>query len=239
MIAEIHGKMTDSNLDRNQRLEDELTGNVFGTLRYMPYSKGLKQILECVKGDKEEKIKEALDKVCNDCPDVEFWDKKSWGEVDVHIETSDLSINVEVKYNSPESGDDQLQKYSENIGNDWGKGKKCILLILAKVGEAQKIYNTKIENNQIDSSVEFGYICWEDVYDRLLKIKEDENSQYSKYEMLMIEDTIAFLEERGLDGFRGFGIAEKIKRLDFFDFQFALWDCDIVVNKEDLYYEFK
>ncbi|WP_219620159.1 hypothetical protein [Bacillus canaveralius] len=45
MIAEIHNKIskTDSNL--SDRLEDQLTGDFFGTIRYLPFDMALKQVL--------------------------------------------------------------------------------------------------------------------------------------------------------------------------------------------------
>ena len=42
MIAEIHHKVFSN-------LEDELTGNFFGTMRYIPFQRGMKQIyMKCI-----------------------------------------------------------------------------------------------------------------------------------------------------------------------------------------------
>ncbi|MEK4246582.1 hypothetical protein MKZ20_14770 [Psychrobacillus sp. FSL K6-2684] len=40
MIAEIRGKISRSGSNLTERLEDNLTGNVFGALRYLPYERG-------------------------------------------------------------------------------------------------------------------------------------------------------------------------------------------------------
>lgn len=45
MIGEIKGKISSTGSNLNDRLEDDLTGNVFGNLRYMSFNHGLKQIL--------------------------------------------------------------------------------------------------------------------------------------------------------------------------------------------------
>ena len=45
MIAELHGKISSRGTNLKETLEDNLTGNVFGSLRYIPFSKGIKHIL--------------------------------------------------------------------------------------------------------------------------------------------------------------------------------------------------
>ena len=45
MIAEIHGKISSSGSNLSDRMEDKLTGNFFGNLRYLPYEKGFKLLL--------------------------------------------------------------------------------------------------------------------------------------------------------------------------------------------------
>lgn len=41
MIAELHNKISSNSSVNYERSEDELTGNFFGTLRYMPFNKGM------------------------------------------------------------------------------------------------------------------------------------------------------------------------------------------------------
>ena len=54
MIAEIHHKLTTS-------LEDELTGNFFGTMRYLPFSRGLNQIFKSCAVSQDSSVKQILD----------------------------------------------------------------------------------------------------------------------------------------------------------------------------------
>lgn len=46
MIAEIKGKVNKQNTNLTELIEDELTGNFFGNMRYIPFTKGLKKILK-------------------------------------------------------------------------------------------------------------------------------------------------------------------------------------------------
>ena len=46
MIAEISGKVNRQNTNLSELSEDELTGNFFGSLRYIPFDKGMKNILK-------------------------------------------------------------------------------------------------------------------------------------------------------------------------------------------------
>jgi len=46
MIAEIHGKLSSTGSNLSDRLEDQLTGDVFGTLRYIDNLVGLFPVLQ-------------------------------------------------------------------------------------------------------------------------------------------------------------------------------------------------
>lgn len=45
MIAEIKGKLWQTGHNLNESLEDNLTGNFFGALRYIPFDLALRKIL--------------------------------------------------------------------------------------------------------------------------------------------------------------------------------------------------
>jgi len=53
MIAEINGKLNGSRFNYIERSEDQLTGNFFGSLRYLPYKIGLGYILNRTYFDKD------------------------------------------------------------------------------------------------------------------------------------------------------------------------------------------
>jgi hypothetical protein len=58
MLVEIHNKMSERGRRGIEQSEDELTGNVFGSLRYLPFESGLKQVL--LKARPEGDISEAI-----------------------------------------------------------------------------------------------------------------------------------------------------------------------------------
>ena len=65
MIAELKGKISSRGTNLTETLEDNLTGNFFGSLRYIPFSKGIKKILI-----------EAIGEEYFDEDEVEEWQKK-------------------------------------------------------------------------------------------------------------------------------------------------------------------
>lgn len=51
VIAELFGKISSSGSNLTDRLEDNLTGDVFGVLRYLPFHSGMAQILSAARID--------------------------------------------------------------------------------------------------------------------------------------------------------------------------------------------
>ncbi|MEX6702304.1 hypothetical protein ABS315_22335 [Peribacillus frigoritolerans] len=45
MLAEIHNKISQTGNNLSNRLEDKLTGDFFGAVRYLPFEIGLKHVL--------------------------------------------------------------------------------------------------------------------------------------------------------------------------------------------------
>lgn len=126
MIAEIYHKFTTS-------LEDELTGNFFGTLRYLPFNRGLNQILKNYAVSEDPEVKKILTGIMDDDFDIEFWKRSEDGmvEIDGYIPLSNVGIGIEVKYQSGLSGENQLEKEAKVILNEWCKNKDKILLFVA------------------------------------------------------------------------------------------------------------
>jgi len=125
MIAEIHNKISNTYSNLTEKLEDQLTGNVFGSLRYLPLEIGLIPLInECYSDNLDE-----INKFINDSnkTDYKFWYKSSkYGEIDLIIEffkKEELCgvIGIEVKYLSSISSDQD-----EFCGDDKEQDKKCI-----------------------------------------------------------------------------------------------------------------
>jgi hypothetical protein len=111
MLAEIHGKISSTGSNLSDRLEDQLTGDIFGTLRYIDAQAGLLPFLAssyCLTNVGQRvhpnfsnaKIKQ-----------IRFWPWIVEAEPDVLIELAEdgdqgLVILIEAKYFSPLSSDD-------------------------------------------------------------------------------------------------------------------------------------
>ncbi len=82
MIAEIKGKLSQTGYNLNESLEDNLTGNFFGALRYIPFDLALRNIL--VAGVYPSKVGDLIGKISADfwSDKIEFWPKADEGEID-------------------------------------------------------------------------------------------------------------------------------------------------------------
>lgn len=222
MIAEIYGKIRQNNSNLSEISEDELTGNFFGQLRYIPFNEGLKTILENAifpptVGDLIGNVNVGF---WND--KIEFWPYHSEGELDVYIEFDNLTIGVEVKYMSGLSSDDdvdysivdekenieksrnQLQRESRIIAHR-AKDKTKILLLVGDALSCVDIY-TNINQRKLLSGSElcFGYATWQSILGELRKLKPD-----NKYSSLIISDLVSLLERKGFDKFNSMELEMK------------------------------
>ncbi|WP_415344735.1 hypothetical protein [Clostridium perfringens] len=155
MIAELYGKISSKGTNLSESLEDNLTGDFFGTLRYIPFSKGIKPIL--LKVIEEENFDEYETEEWAE--NIEFWPYHKEGELDSIINLNLVTIGIEVKYKSGLSSDDEVANYNEKIEKNNNqeesnnqlaresrivseiakeKGKKPILLFIAKKIKVKK-----------------------------------------------------------------------------------------------------
>ena len=165
MIAEIHRKLGKSGSKLNDRLEDQLTGDFFGSLRYLPFDMGIKPILQnCVF---PLHLLECLNGVQVDYWDeyMSFWNDCKWNrtEPDAVINLGEIVILIEVKLYSGLSSDDDVDSIPETIiqsqeevfesSNQLGResrlliskfpnAKKRVLLLLAPEMLATKIFES-------------------------------------------------------------------------------------------------
>ena len=257
MIAEIKGKISSTGSNLNDRLEDNLTGNIFGTLRYMSFEKGLKKIL--LEGISPKNSK-AIDIIKNIHVEqwgsnISFWPYDKEGEIDVLLEFDNCIIGIEVKYLSGISSDDgitneinlsenesiqQLARESRIISKKAGNREK-ILIFIADQQSCIDVYNDVCKRNIIKGDVNLVYISWQQILDTLQHLNTD-----NEYEKLMINDLIDLLVRKGFEQFKDFLIEEPVINDKYFNFG----NIKTVINKEyidflqkeyirgDLYYEF-
>ena len=206
MIAELRGKIENN-------LEDELTGNFFGTLRYSGFEKILQPLfVKCIRpiefADKIKMIRSGYwaDKIY-------FWQYDSPAEIDVLLDFDEILIGVEVKYQSGLSGDDQLEREAE-ILNQKANGREKILILLAPESKCHEIVTkTRRRNIFNEFGVNLCSISWEDVSDELTKLR------LKDYDALIADDLIKLLRLKGFESFRSFEFDMELNNAkDFWTF---------------------
>ena len=198
MIAEIYHKFSTD-------LEDVLTGDFFGAMRYMPFNRGLNQIFKNYAVSEDPQVTHILSNAADDDFNFEFWKRSENGlvEIDGFIPLTSVEIGIEVKYRSGLSGGDQLEKEAQVL-DEWCNGKEKLLILIGEAEEAKAIY---IENKdkRVFRDVDLAYLSWQDI---LLGL--DQVLISSSYEKKMIEDLKTLLREKGFVSFEGFSIDQPV-----------------------------
>lgn len=198
MIAEIYHKFSTD-------LEDVLTGDFFGVMRYMPFNRGLNQIFKNYAVSEDPQVTHILSNAADDDFNFEFWKRSENGlvEIDGFIPLTSVGIGIEVKYRSGLSGGDQLEKEAQVL-DEWCNGKEKLLILIGEAEEAKAIY---IENKdkRVFRDVHLAYLSWQDI---LLGL--DQVLISSSYEKKMIEDLKTLLREKGFVSFEGFSIDQPV-----------------------------
>ncbi len=192
MIAELHGKL-------ENHMEDELTGNFFGTIRYVDAEKIFRPLFEkCIRptnfADAAKKIEDGwwADK-------IKFWPHDTLGEIDVLLNFDKILIGVEVKYQSGESGTNQLDREADILQRKAGDKDK-ILILLAPESRCLDVVTPARQKIIFDKfGVRLGYVAWEDIFDELKNFQA-----HSPLEKLIVDDLTKLLTRKGFDRFRSF-----------------------------------
>ena len=224
MVEEFYGKISRSGSNLSDSLEDKLTGDFFGTLRYMDFCDGLQPILCGALRKSEKQQAESQDVIqlienvnCTNIKDeehIKFWPKHDLGELDVLLEFDNCYIGIEVKFQSGLSSDDQLIREA-NILCDLPKDKKKILLFIAKHESCISVYR-KYKKDISKHGVHFVFASWEDILQSMKDILNGgKGSKYTFGQKLMISDLMRLLIRKDFDTFLSMtnGIADKLGQL--------------------------
>ena len=211
MLAELHGKL-------ENHMEDELTGNVFGTLRYTAFNKILKPLLKVCIRPKE--IAAVIDKInCEFFGDkIKFWSYDKMGELDLLMTFDEVIIGVEVKFLSELSGDDQLEREAEIVERK-AYDREKILLFLAPESTCLEIVTADYRKKILDEyGVQLCYIAWEDFLDALKILGND--AALNPYEKIIVDDLIKLLTLKEFARFRTFNLGDvaEISVDEYFNF---------------------
>lgn len=252
MIAEIKGKVNRQNTNLTELGEDELTGNFFGSMRYIPFNKGLKKILK--NAIRPVELQSMIDEVDSYYWDdnIFLWDRvkenENITELDVRMDFSSIIIGIEVKYRSGLSSEDKRDDECISAENSFnqlsrearvlrlvGSDKKKLLLLLADDLACAKT----IQGIKVIDGVQLGYLSWQEVLIQLRGLTE-----LNDFEQLVVADIMALLERKGFVRFSDFemGIPD-VSNKDYWHFKSPkiMYQFSFGADKfvEDKYYEFR
>ena len=223
MVEEFYGKISRSGSNLSDSLEDKLTGDFFGTLRYMDFCDGLQPILcgALRKSEKQQAESQAASQLienvnCTNIKDeehIKFWPKHDLGELDVLLDFDNCCIGIEVKFQSGLSSDDQLIREAE-ILCDLAKDKAKILLFIAGHESCVSVYREY--KDDIGKDVCFVFVSWEDILQSMKDLLSGgKGSKYTFGQRLMISDLVRLLTRKSFDTFLSMtnGISDRPDQL--------------------------
>lgn len=222
MIAEIHNKISKTGSNLSERLEDQLTGDFFGAIRYLPFEAALQHVLTAVRFetiDQESEWRESVQSTKGFDYEIEFWVRHAEGEIDLIIHLPDAVIGIEVKYYSGLSSDDeeteevvspeesinQLARYSRLL-QELKQGKPAYLIFLAPLNILMPVQRDMRTRAIIAKNIELGFLTWQNVLEHLQSI---ELQDLGMGQRRIIQDLIGLLLRKGFERFRGFRSVSK------------------------------
>ena len=253
MIAEIYGKISSTGSNLSDRLEDKLTGDIFGTLRYLPFDLGIGPILSA---SHSLELSEMMAENASPTYKMFFWPYHPDGELDVRIDLDNAIIGIEVKYQSSLSTEDeadyssaggegvdkvsvnQLSRESRIVREVAGPNKKAFLILVAGDKDCADKISDVTGRNLIEDSVELAYISWQEIM-LMLERQQSDNPLYT----CILEDMVALLRKKGFERFCGFTYPVPDIHVDgYFSYQSRL-DYSIQLPEKvtvdcGVYYEF-
>lgn len=238
----------------SDRLEDQLTGDFFGAMRYIPFAQGVQKVLgeayPSAVGRALAELKAAEE------PQYCFWRNYSLDggrvEPDVVIELPDAVICIEVKFNSGLSSDDedsegeilfeesrnQLCREARAIANfSLYRKKRKFLVFVAREDACSAVLGRL--SGKLDGLDGFAVLPWTAVAEKIDEIKKCTMG----CEKLIFDDVSALLHKKGFEQFRRFetdlpSIDEELA----FDFGTVFESFDFgqqTAIREEQYYEFR
>ena len=257
MIAEIHNKISASGSNLNDRREDLLTGDVFGSLRYLPFEVGYLPVLSRVtfrSAVDQQRWNETISLYNCENADINFWEHLGQGEIDVVMSGPQRSIvGFEVKYLSWLSSDDdvsnedtteslenyetsinQLATYARSLAE---RSNNCFLILVAPRDKGSYIVDDVTRRRIVNESVPLGLLLWESVYEVCLVGKDISTNHCERH---LFQDLVALLEKRNLQTFTGWGIQQIVTNASYqFQPTDVAFDWESEKVKGDLCYVFE
>lgn len=198
--------------------EDPLTSTVFGILKWKLFAPELKAFLEHSRSyraaRKHLEVGNSLARVTK----YRFWHRFSNNkEIDLIIETQQLVIGIEVKYDSKE-GANQVTNYLHGLAKDF-PGKEHVLVFLTRE-ERPRLNDEDV--TLADREHIYG-LSWF----HLSEVLTQSLHNSPEYKKDLIVDLLEYLEKRGLFKFLGFEVDIVVLLNQFFREYDFLWDCSV------------
>ncbi len=215
MIEEIYKKIFHNE-------EDELTGDFFGILKYIPFQEGLGKILVDNLKDEKRNILKRIEK-----PKYYFWNKDTNNnrkyinaidntEPDLLIvdEKNKIVILIEVKYNSGPSDSaeiTQVEREKNFLKANFSVKDKydTIFVYIAK----EKLCNILKQKYKKD---EIYIISWSNILETINGIKKEKNKPFINE---IFEDIYKFLKVKNFEKFKGFTNNIKKVNKEYYKFE--------------------
>ena len=244
IIAEIHGKVSSSGSNINDRLEDILTSNVFQLLRYLPIELGILPVLISAENSHDEKQRRTFVIPTGvNIVSYYFWSRFNNWEPDVFIELKHdekvlANIMIEAKYLSGKSGsavyeedEDGNKVYvaqSDQLEKLWNSLKAysnhvpyyLFYLTMDWVMPIQSINESIKAISDYDCRGNIYWLNWQSIHTTLNNIIVNNRTIISKADAIVIKDIINLLAKKGLKEFAGIGIHMEHKDYDLVPFNY-------------------
>lgn len=221
-IAEIHGKISSHGGNLSDRLEDLLTSDVFGPLRYLPFAEGLQPVLSEARLYSSPDQKLAISDPAKSIK-VYFWPRLENSEPDVLVECGGHLLLIEAKYLSGKSGSydnedeetaksDQLRREFVDLMQRKNDFSKLSLVYLTAdrtmpaegIKASQRAVQSFRKEDEAIYEQNTYWLSWYDVRQVIQKLAKEQKSKKNHEKNLILQDIESLLHRKGLRGFEGF-----------------------------------
>jgi hypothetical protein len=233
--AELHSKLSQDGAGAHERMEDVLTSNVFGLIRYLPPESGLIPWLE---RSEPFGLHPPL-RIEGTAPVITFWPELGTGEVDVMIsvpgEQGDVDlVAVECKFESRKSGRaadagsdtpvgcstpreaDQLAKYAHGLRAgkyakelELGRSVRRLSLVYLTddtIAPTAELSESATAMGALCERVQLYWLSW----DTLHMVLRNGRAEIANPGLrLVADDLMKLLERKGMRSFLGFGASMR------------------------------
>lgn len=257
MLAEIHRKISRSGSNLSDRLEDKLTGDFFGAIRYLPFEAGLRHVLRQASfetGQIQTEWNTLLDSMAGYEAELEFWPSHEEGEIDLLLHHPEACVGIEVKYFSPlssvdeeseepidpEASKNQLARYARML-RERGGGRSKFLVFLAPYDILFPVKRAMEARPVMPAEVSLGYLGWQDV---LAALEQIDLQPLQCWQTLVLKDLKELLVRKRFIHYKGLPLPLLLTELTATAYRYRTqahepkgysWPKNQLITREDGY----